>query len=187
MGLGERRRLRAVNESRHSSFDGVAGDDYDPHAFYVRSIDPHGHTIRPRVSIHPDVYAEISRLLASGALIGTPIHVFGDFVRDAITHRMHTLGEQLNDPKLMEAAQTERRIATIDEIVREREGKARLIKDAREALDKGIALEDAINVELMVETYESLIESLRDPYASQLERLVKDARRWLRGKEGEEG
>lgn len=172
--------LRSV-DGPGSSYQGTAetGDDYDPHAFYVFSVDKQGHNTELRLKLKPDVVAEISTLIASGALGGTPITSIGAFIRDAIVHRMHTIGVLVHDEYFLRAAEDQRRLAQVDMLAWERDAKLKIIENARRQVEQGIQGRDLQHVKELVQLYEPLVSRLRDPYAGQLEDCLKQARRWM--------
>lgn len=156
-------------------------DRYDRREFYVNSTDDR--TTREstvcKVRFPSSVVAEGAKLIASGALAGTPIDGWSALVRDAVIHRLHDLAQLVNDPHLTEALNDMRRQAVIDGIVREQEQKKKLIEDARKAFGNGQSSDDVVFVRVLVERYVEVLESLRDPYAKQLQKLIVDAQEWL--------
>ena len=162
------------------SFAGSVGDEYDPDAIYVRSVDTHGHSTSTRVNFHPDTAAEISRIIASGALAGTPLDSLSACVRDAMVHWLHKMAVKINDPVLMQAAQMERHIAILDSIAREQGSKTAVVANARSYLDNAMSAGDALTVERLVDAYDKLADGYDEPYAGQIKQCLTSARSWLK-------
>ena len=82
-----------------SSFDVAQNDGYSRERFYTHSTDKHGHKTTVRASVPPELLRQISKIVASGVIpeYGTA----GDFVRDAVFHRLHEIGEKLNDGDIL--------------------------------------------------------------------------------------
>lgn len=164
------------------SFKGYdASEAYDPANYYTRSIDPkvQGDSQWRRVRFPTDITAEADRLLSSGALAGTPLTSFAALVRDALIHRLHYIASTMNDPHLNEFLANERRLSTVDSLIRDRETKARIVKDAEIALDGAIQHNDRWNATELLKMYEPMIDGMREPYGPQLDTACKKARRWL--------
>ncbi len=155
-----------------------AGDEYDPHRFYVRATNKHDHSFNTRLRLDPEVVAEVQRVIANGSLAGTEIGSLGDFIRDAMYHRMKFLSGMIDDGHFIEAAEDVRRLAVADSIVRDQQTKTKIVQDARDAVEGGIAARDHTVVTQLIELYEPMVERLREPYAEQLTEALKTARRW---------
>lgn len=177
---GRHLRVAGANTDPWGGIDGA--DEYDPDAFYVRSINKHDHTASTRVPMHPEVYAEICRMLASGELAGTPINSYQAFVRDAVVHNMHRIARLTKNQKLEEFATMQRILAVSDQIAAEAEQLRHLVTDADERLNIATKTGDVRFVETLLDLYEPAIATLHEPYASELEDACKDARSWLRAK-----
>lgn len=159
-----------------------SSDQYDAEAFYVRSVNKHDHTAQTRVSVHPDTYAEITNLLASGDLGGTPINSYAAFVRDALVHNMHRIGTLLNNPRMVEFAAMQRMLASIDQMDAGVELLRKMVGEADGRLEAATRANDVEHVEQLIEKYEPMVDQIRDPYATQLETALKGARSWLKMK-----
>lgn len=155
------------------------GDDYDPTEFYVRASNHHDHSDNRRMRLDPDITAQVERLIASGDLGGTPITSFNDFVRDAVVHGLHRIAGLVHDQHFTEAAADARRLARADTLVREQMQKAKIVTDCRDAFEGAQRARDKEVVLGLLELYEPMIERLRQPYAGQLEEVLKSAQRWL--------
>ncbi len=155
------------------------GDNYDPTEFYVEGRDRHGHDDNRRVRLNPTITAEVSRLIASGALAGTPIGNVNDFIRDAMVHRMHFIAQMVKDQHFTEAAEDARRLARADSMVREQKAKAKIIQDADDSFEMSAVAQDWEVVQSLLDLYEPMVERLRAPYSGQLEVILKRARQRL--------
>lgn len=166
---------------KRSSYKGIEDKDvYDPNAFYVRAADKNGHSSNPRVRYDPDVITHINRIIASGALAGTPIKTLGDACRDALVHWLHKAGELTQDPLIQEAAENQRRLAVGETLVRELEEQQKYVTDVRESLDASMRALDVISVEKLLAIYEGAVIDKREPYRSKIEESLQSARRWLK-------
>lgn len=173
-------RIAGKNDDPWGGIDGA--EEYDPDGFYVRSLNKHDHSMSTRVPMHPEVYAEISRMLASGELAGTPITSYGAFMRDAAVHEMHRIARLTKNNRLEEFATMQRILATSDQIAAEAEQFRKLITEADERLNLATKTGDKRFVEVLLDLYEPAVAMLHEPYASELEDACKDARSWLRAK-----
>jgi len=181
--VGERHLRSVVGGAAIDPWGGVdSTDEYDVDGFYVRSVNKHDHTAQTRVPMHPEVYAEITRLIASGDLAGTPINSYQAFMRDAAVHNMHRLARILKDGRLEEFAAMQRRLAEADALASGAEMLRKLVSEADERLNHATKSGDRVHVEQMLELYEPMCEVIREPYGSELEEVLRDARSWLRAK-----
>lgn len=171
-------RLRVVEEVDPLRGTTQRGDDYDPHRFYVEATNKHDHSVNTRLRLNPIIVAEVQRALQSGAFIGTEIGSLGDSIRDSMHHRMKFLAGMIDDGHFAAAAEDARRLAVADSIVRDQQTKTKIIADARDAFDGAIAARDRVVVNQLIELYEPMTDRLRDPYTTQLEEILKAARRW---------
>lgn len=155
------------------------GDDYDPTEFYVRATNHHDHSDNRRMRFDPEITAQVERIIASGDLGGTPISSFNDFARDAIVHGLHRIAGLIQDEHFTEAAADARRLAKADGLVREQQMKAKLVATCRDSFDGAMQARDRAVVVSLLDIYEPMIERLREPYAGQMEDVLKMARRWM--------
>lgn len=73
-------------------------EEYDASRFYIHSTDKRGHSTQVRVSLPPDQMRRMSQLVQSGKY---PYRTYQDFLRDAMIHRMASLGEQDDEAKVI--------------------------------------------------------------------------------------
>lgn len=78
-----------------SSFDVEKNGGYSRDRYYTHSTDQHGHKTTVRANVPPDMMRRIAIIVASRAIpeYGTS----SDFVRDAVFHRLHEVGEKIAD------------------------------------------------------------------------------------------
>jgi len=154
-------------------------DQYDPNGFYVKATNHHDHSAQRRVDMDPDVVAQVEKLIASGALVGTPIDGMGAFIRDAMYHNIERLRKIVTDPihsaRLQAVADDYRRLAHADSITRDVESKRQIVQGAREALDGAFSAKDERMVGELLDLYEPMVERLREPYDAQLDEILKAA------------
>ena len=175
------RHLRVANDG--DPWGGVDGrDEYDPDGFYVRSLNAHDHVAETRVKMHPDVYAQISQMVSSGDLGGTPINSYAAFMRDAAVHNLHRLARILKDERIEEFARMQRILAQSDQLVVLAENLRKTVSEADDRLNNATKSGDVQLVRQLLEIYEPVSLQLREPYGSELEEICKDARSWLRAK-----
>lgn len=91
-------------------------DHYQADTFYTTSTDKKGHSAQVRTSIPPEMHSQIKRLIESGDF---PMYqTMGDFVRDAIFHRVHWVAKNkahLLDGELDRVARRSRLYHQLDE------------------------------------------------------------------------
>lgn len=176
--------LRAVGAGRFSgAYEGTGDQGYDEDGFYVRSTNEHDHTRETRVAMPPNVKAQIDDLLASGVLAGTPIKSYQSFMRDASVHNLHRLARITGSPELAALARQQRELAVIDQHAEESKRLRSIIVNAGQYLGAAIREGDTFLVRQHVAAYEEVLLSMREPYGSELDEELKDARRWLRARE----
>lgn len=175
------RHLRVASDG--DPWGGVDGrDEYDPDGFYVRSINAHDHVAETRVKMHPDVYSEISQLVSSGDLGGTPINSYAAFMRDAAVHNLHRLARVLKDGRIEQFAALQRVLAQTDQLMVLAENLRKTVNEADDRLSTATKSGDVLLVRQLLEIYEPVAPQLREPYGAELEEICKDARSWLRAK-----
>lgn len=178
--------MARVNDRHLHVVDPWGGVDssnaYDPDGFSVISVNKHDHAAPTRVAMNPDVYAEITNLIASGDLRGTPITSYAAFMRDAAVHNLERVGRILNNPGMLEFAAMQRTLAKIDQLQAGAERLRKMVSEADSRLNESTRLNDVEFTTQLVESYEPMIEQIREPYATDLERTVKGARSWLSAK-----
>lgn len=159
----------------------VTDDGYDPAEFYCKAVDGKGHSAWTRVRIPPDRSGEIAALVASKQF---PYRTAGDFVRDAIAHRLHYLMNHAPTPEakerithLLSGILTEERIAgVVLELQRQIAQVEALEELAKSATDLG----DAHIMEQVIYEARALADETREPYISRLDDLAQTLERKLR-------
>lgn len=151
--------------------EGRFRDEYSSNTFYIRSIDSHGNrdTIRLEFSKFPPfLSAKANSWVADER---TPYRSIGDLVRDAVAHRVHQL-EEMDEKDLFEwspyllAARRERLAAEVADM---REQTTAFRHDIAEAIQTG----DMPWLHALIEMGQEAIQAFRDPYRSELERIIQ--------------
>lgn len=169
------------DDGQYDPWGGVdSKDEYDADAFYVDSTNKHDHTAQTRVPMRPDIYAEITRLIASGELGGTPIRSYQAFMRDAAYHNLYRVSRIIKSGSLEEFADMQRRLAQIDGLAQQAETLRKIVSEADERINVACKAGDKLHVEQMLEMYEPMCDKIREPYATELGDTLHDARRWLK-------
>jgi hypothetical protein len=68
----------------------LTGAGYRREKYYIRATDGHGHSAKLQTKMHE---AEVAQMVKWVAHPGTPYRSTGDFVRDAVAHRLHDMHE----------------------------------------------------------------------------------------------
>lgn len=173
--------LRVVGQ--RSSWDGEP-TGYDLDGFYVEAMDKdkQAATLYARVPQH--LLKEIENVIASGDLRSTPIKSKSDFIRDALVHNMHRIGRLVDSQLLKEASEGARRLAEVDALEWKHsewrdmpERAKKVFSDAQR--DGSIDMAQGI-----VRIFEPSIETIPEPYAAELEAVLRDVRSWLAKRRG---
>lgn len=161
------------------AFQGSSDVDYDPHAFYTRATNAHDHSSEIRTRVHADLIGLVDRIIASGKLAHTPIKTRGDFLRDAMVHRVWRVSEMLADPLFIALSEKQIIRDRIQEIVDDMTINAELVEQTEASLTRAQTANDEIAVRMVVIQAEMTLNSLRDPYLRQVEEVITEGRRWL--------
>ena len=174
-------RLKRVSKKSENPWLGVADDDYDPDAFYVRSCDNkvRGDSAFAKIRMPAEVYGAIRTLIASGALGNTPINTFEAFARDALVHQMRRISLMVDDETFAEQAKLQRYLAMADSHRAESDTWTATIQGADEGFASAKKTGDRELARRLLATYEVVVEGARDPYKKQLIALMKVARQWV--------
>lgn len=173
------RRLRAVDSNAWRG----AEDDYDPNAFYVRSCDNkvRGDSTYSKIRFPSEVVAAVSRLISTGQLAGTPIDSWAAFVRDAVVHRMYEVSRMVDDEMFTEEARRQRHLAEAEGWKRESETLSAIVTEAEEGFANARKSGDYEYARRLLSTFERVVDTMREPYQTQLETHMRAAREWVKG------
>jgi len=181
VGQVAERHLRPVGQGFKAAYEGTS-DEYDESRFYVRSVNKHDHRAETRVSMPPELYSQITHLIASGELGGTPITSYQAFMRDAAVHNLHRIARVKGSAILQELANRQRALARIEQAAEEAAGLAKIVQECDERLNAACKAGDAHHVATLIEMYEGIAAETREPYSLDIEDSLRDARRWLRAR-----
>jgi hypothetical protein len=149
-------------------------DDYSVRNFYTRATDNKGHGATIRVPILPDLHAELGGLIA---LRRYPDYkTIGDFVRDAIMHRLRQLDE-LGElpPALMRKA---RLLMSKEEAIRFQESiddQRGTVDEHKKAIDK--ARSRGLPLTERLRQARAVLSELDGDFRAELQRIIDDAER----------
>lgn len=146
---------------------------YDEDQFYMRSTDGHGHFRHLRVNAPPQLAGQIHELVQADNL---PYRTTQDFIRDAITHRMHYIQELMKSGQLERVLTAEIRKAKMEHVNRERQDLAGLVDACREAITAASLDRDWVALTHALEQAEMHGEEVREPYQSRIHDLVNEYR-----------
>lgn len=162
------------------AFQGSSDVDYDPHAFYTRATNAHDHSSEIRTRVHSDLIGLVDRIVASGKLAHTPIKTRGDFLRDAMVHRVWTVAEMLEDPLFIALGEQQVARAKFQDIIDDVRQNGEIVTEIREGLTRAKELEDEMAVRMSVINAEQTMTMLREPYYSLVAEEAIAAREWLK-------
>lgn len=151
---------------------------YSRDKFYVRATNGYDHSNKMRVHLPPDAVAAAEEVVAQiPAYRGV-----ADLLRDALYHRVHYLATErhLSTPIIDRWLDLEAGQAAIDRARVEIEMHKSIVTDARRTLDDLIAAGDRGQALLMLEALEPTLDAMRDPWHSQLAKIITTAYRQLR-------
>jgi hypothetical protein len=161
---------------RGSSVEDTA---YDPDKFYVTAVDKQGHFSRVNLSVDTGVYAAIQNMIAGGMLRGTPMKNVNDVMRAATVDILHKMARLTDSPEMAALAEHERVKAEIG-MVRQRMANLRaFINDTEDALSDASVAKDPENARVIIHHAQSVVDSMPEPYAGELRRVIDNASRKL--------
>lgn len=130
----------------------LRGQGYDRNKYYIKSTDGHGHSAKLQTKIHE---AEVAQMVKWVSHPGTTYRSTGDFVRDAIAHRLHDMHEFHLNGKLDREAKTSLKLSYL--------GTLRIEREQREELLKVLTTEIAVMIEQsQISEAATIIDELRE-------------------------
>lgn len=108
----------------------LTGSGYNRLKYYLKATDGHGHAGKLQIKMHE---AEIAQMVKWVNHPGTPYRTTGDFVRDAVAHRLHDMHEFHLNGKLDRESATGLMMAQL--------GAERMAREQREELLKLLNVE----------------------------------------------
>ena len=152
----------------------TVGAEYSRDQFHTRSTDGHGHQRHLRVNLPPNLFARMNQLIGEFSAYRTP----QDVARDAIYHRLKYLNDHVvRDPQFDHVLAIEARKNELSRLQDELQATRELVDAARETVAVAAKNEDWIALSTAIEMAELEIDGLREPYATQLQEVVRDARK----------
>lgn len=148
---------------------------YRDNEFYTRSTDDRGHSqLSPRIRLRPEIAQELSALVARRTI--PAYRTTADVIRDAVVHRLHTIGSIEADPAMREHLHdTVQRIA-MEEVTAAYEAEIDLSADlyqrVQATLEKAMRIQDFVALRTFIEQIRTRADDMRDPFRSQLLELL---------------
>lgn len=103
----------------------LTGSGYRREKYYIKATDGHGHAAKLQTKMHE---AEVAQMAKWVGHPGTPYRTTGDFVRDAVAHRLHDMHEFHLNGKLDRESATGLMMAQLGAERIAREGRDELLK-----------------------------------------------------------
>ena len=174
------RKLRPVDPDGIDPFSG-ADNAYDPDKFYVEACDRTGkaESTTKQLKIPAYMATEISRLIASGNLGGTPIQHFNDAVRDALVHWMHKISVQVEAGKFTESAERARLSGELDAIEVVVEGYRTDVQRVRDISAMAMGDGSIAIAQQLVDAYGPILERLPKPWYDQMAETLATLEKWI--------
>lgn len=147
-------------------------DSYALDKFYTRSTDAKGHTRQLRMSIPPEVMAQIAELIQSHRV--PDYKTIEAFARDAIIHRLHWLGENLDDSKLKAAVQEQAAWAAAHTLEMNLEANVAHVDSLRDRIKKAIQHKDWYALHTWIQSEIMMLHTYREPYLSQVQEAIRE-------------
>lgn len=146
-------------------------DGYAPDKFYTRSTDAKGHTRQLRMSIPPEVMAQVAELIQSRRV--PDYKTIEAFARDAIVHRLHWLGENLDDEKLKAAVQEQAAWAAAHTLEMNLEANVEHVASLRDRIRKAVQHSDWFALHSWIQSEHQMMHTYREPYLTQIQETIK--------------
>lgn len=116
---------------------------YDPNKFYTRSEDKHHHSSKLTLNISKTTMGNMQTLVAGGKI--PQYRSVADVVRDAITHRVYTIGRKIDDGEVLADTTVSMLQAESDHFIAQAKDMEQLLASTREVLDIALGREDTIS------------------------------------------
>lgn len=173
------RRLRAVGDMAGDTFDPFATDKkgYDKDKFYTKSTDGKGVSETKYVKLPPSIIGEVGELIAARVI--PDYKTDGDFIRDALVHRLHEIADMRQDGRLMGVVNRQVMLNENMRVMQDMEECQMIITTHRDSFQKAQQLGDVIMLEVAIDNAEGNLEVLRPAYQVELRRDIGDAKREL--------
>lgn len=164
--------LRVVKDSGEKSFDPFAGETkgYNREAFYTAARDGAGNSETKYLKISGSVLGQVGALV-SGRLIPA-YKTEADFIRDAIIHRLHDVGEMIEDGRILATINRAVKLDRIQQRQVELQEFAAIIATHEEAMQQCVVSEDAMLLADLIADAESDYEDLRPNYQARLSVVI---------------
>lgn len=177
----ETSRLRVVG-------GGDMADEYDPFAtdkkgysedkFYTKSTDGKGVSETKYVKMPPSMIGEMGELIARRII--PDYRTDGDFIRDAVIHRLHHIAEMMNDGRLSAVVNRQVMLNENMRVMQDMEECQMIVTTHRDSFEKAVQIKDAIMLEVALDNALGNLDVLRPAYQAELRKYIEDYRRELR-------
>lgn len=146
--------------------------DYNPDEFYTRATNKHDHSTPVSVRLDPTICGQMDALIASRDI--PHYRTRTDIIRDAIYHRLHYVTHDLNvgDDEFRELLTREREQARMEQARAQCADIEKMIDTARANLADAAAKRDTWLLEATRESLQRQLDTLREPYRSQVRTLL---------------
>lgn len=167
----------------------VVDDNFDPYTFEQDQKDPYSrdkfytHSRDKKTGDRGTVQAQVAGGLLHeiDALIAEKIipeyRTRGDFVRDAITHRLHDIGEMKSEFKLLKRLNPLILLMKMEHLQSDVEASNKVVTSSEAMLSSAATHQDWVAVGLALEDGFMQLESLREPYRTRLTAILRQYER----------
>ncbi len=166
MGINDYRRRK--RESRGDLFSTL--DNYDPTEIYLGAVDDKGHSRQVRVAFPPEIVGMLEAIVGSR---NWPYASSAQIIRDAVIHHCKWMADEMMSPELMATIANVIARERLDNIDRFARSSADIVDRARQFGDNAMKSEDWRQLRQVIDSVSDSIDGMHEPYAGQLEAMVK--------------
>lgn len=155
-------------------FDPFAGsrpDDYSLDKFYTKGSDQNGNKADYRVSVDPQLAAQIARIVARQVI--PEYQTYQDFVRDAIYHRLEYLKERIDSDALHRVLSEYLMNATAEAHQRAVANMKAAVRNWEQACEDSLSAQDWTLLQKQVDQMREYANGVREPYSGQFLKLAQ--------------
>lgn len=173
-------RLRAVGDSVDDRFDPFATEKkgYSPDKFYTKSTDGKGVSETKYIKVPPSLIGEIGELVAARVI--PDYKTDGDFIRDAIVHRLHEIAEMRQDGRLAAVVNRQVMLNENMRVMQDMEECQMIVTTHRDSFEKAVQVGDALMLAVALDNAEGNLDVLRPAYQAELRGSITEYKRQLR-------
>lgn len=165
-------RLRAVSKEE-KSFDPFAGETkgYQRDNFYTAARDGAGNSETKYLKISGAILGQIGSLVSGRQIPAYKTEA--DFIRDAIVHRLHDVGEAIDDGRILATVNRTVKLDRIQQRQVELQEFAAIIEQHEETMAQCVQSGDAMLLSDLIADAESDYEDLRPNYQVRLTTVIE--------------